>query len=464
MNSPYALVTQHYTLPFTLYPYQVETVNELAPLPRSGHYLAVGVGKTATSTVCALYKLKHQGAQIVLVLMPPILIPTWKRWLESIKGTSVKDYRGSPKQRAEIEFDADFILMSYDIFKRDQEMIQRKVRRRRVVLICDEATAIKSVESKNYKTVRDFCEDGDLMLLTGTPLSKVLDGYAYVKLLAPVIYRNYKMFTNVHVIDFDYWGAPTGFQNLDLLKENMSVNAVRLLKEDVLKDLPAITYSPMYYDLTPEHARLYRELVSEQLLALPDGGKIDATQTTALWHACQQIVIGWSHFSGDESVRPAAFDILDQVLEELDDQKLIVFTNYRFTSRLVNAYLQKVNAVPVYGEISGAQQQKNIDRFMADPSCRALVAQVQSAGYGLNLQGVCSNVLFLESPLVPLHFEQAVGRVYRNGQQNKVQVRVAIANKTLQVRLHGLLMAKDALVNKVVRSHKDLRNSLYGDE
>lgn len=477
--TPYELVASRYGLPFTLYNYQVTTVNNLAPLPKSGHYLAVGVGKTATSTVSALYKKEVGQIDKVIVLMPPILLMSWYRWLTSIKGVTAMIYAGTPKKRERMKFDADFILMSYDIFKRDYDRIVTSFDHERTCTIADEATAIKNIESKNYQKVRDFTEIGHAMLLTGTPLAKILDGYAYVKQLAPSVYRSFQQFKNIHVDEEDFFGTPVKFKNLDLLNKNMRVNSVRILKEDVLKELPEITYTPLHYELDPKHLALYQKLAEEQLLEYEDGTKFDATEATRLWHALQQVVMNYDHFSQNPENLSAGFDVIDQVMDELGGEqsalsgnngdavsdpgkKLIIFTNYKLTSRHVTEHTKKYGSVAVYGEISAGQQQKNIDRFMTDPSCRVLVAQVQSAGYGLNLQDCCSDILFMESPLIPTQFEQAVGRVYRNGQKRKVHIRVGIAQGTIQLRLLNILMKKDHLVNQVVRNHKDIRDALFG--
>jgi len=461
---PYQVVKAHYKLPFELYNYQEKTVNELGYLQRSGHYLAVGVGKTATSTCVALYKMIRGQATHVIVLMPPILITTWLRWLESIQNVTAVAYRGTPKERALISLDAEFTLMSYDIFKRDQARILKNIKDcAKVILICDEATAIKNIESQTHQAVRDIVIQGaHLMLLTGTPMSKVYDAYAYIRFLGPSVYRNFKAFQNIHTLSYDFFKNPCEYQNLQLLADNMKLNSVRILKEDVLKELPAITYTPIFYNLAPAHQKLYKRLADEQLLELEDGGKIDATQVTALYHALQQCVVSWDYFGADSNLRAACYDVIDEVIEELAGRKLIIFTYYQRSSRAISRYLEGRGAVAVYGATTPKQKQINIDRFISDPNCREMVAQVQSAGYGLNLQESCSDILFIETPTVPMHFEQATGRVYRNGQKHKVQVRVAVAEETIQVRLQQLLIEKDSLINSVVRNFKDLKNALYG--
>lgn len=461
--NPVDLVLSRYGLPFEFYPYQAGTINELAPLPKSGHYLAVGVGKTATSTACCLYKKAVGDIDKAIVLMPPILLDMWNRWLTSIKGTTSMVYRGAPSQRKKLKFDKDFTLMSYQIFKQDMDRILKEFNPERTALVCDEATAIKNYSSQNYKMVRDFSMDGHLMLLTGTPMANPADGYAYVKLLAPEVYRNFNHFRNVHVEEEDFFGKPKSWSNLDLLEKHMKINAVRILKEDVLDQLPEITYTPIHYSLHDKHLALYKQLVEEQLIELGDGSKIDATEATALWHKCQQLVCNYGFFSDDDSVRSAGFDLIDQTMDELGDQKLIVFTNYRMTSESVYAYCrEKWGATLIYGGTKPNDRQKHIDRFMDDRKCQIMVAQMQSAGYGLNPQEVCADVLFMEEPLTPILFEQAVGRVYRNGQKRKVNARVGVALGTIQEHLLSELMRKDALVNTIVRNYQDIRKALYG--
>jgi SNF2 family DNA or RNA helicase len=461
--TPCDIVASRFKLPFELYGYQKSVVNELALYPKSGHYLAVGVGKTATSTVSALFKIIMGEADRVIVTMPPILLRGWYKWLMSIPGVTATIYRGEPAQRRKLNFEAMFTLMTIEMFKRDQARILTETNPNRTVLIVDEATSIKNYASQNYKTVRDYSMDGHLMLLTGTPLAKIEDAYAYIKLIAPQIYRNFNMWRNIHITKEDFFGKPVEYANLDLLEQNLRVHSRRLLKEDVLAELPEIAYQPLFYDLADDHMALYRRLAEEQMLELEDGGKIDATQETRLWHCMQQIILNHAYFSGNPNATSAGFELVDQVLDELAGQKLIVFTNYRMTSAAMHAYLTKCGAVAVYGGISAKEQERNIVKFMEDPACQVLVAQVQSAGYGLNLQDMCADVLFMEMPLTPIQFEQAVGRVYRNGQKRKVRVRLAIASGTIQVNRQESLLRKDEQVNRVVRNYKDIRKALYGE-
>lgn len=459
---PYEVVKASYTLPFDLYPFQIDSINELAYRPAAGYYLDVGLGKSITSTVAALYKLMN-GADIVIVLMPPILITGWLRFLARIPEVSAMAYRGTPAERKALRFDKQFVCMSYQIFKKDYERIASDLTGKRVVIVADEATAIKNPSSDNHKKLYNFLVGHDVMLLTGTPLSKPEDAYAYCKIIAPGTYRSFQHWKNLHCDEVDFFGNIVSYRNLDMLAENMKINAVRILKEDVLKDLPSITHTALYYDLAPDHQRLYEKLADEQLLKLENGGKIDATTAQALYHALGQIVTNYDHFSGNPSAVSGALELVDEVLEELGGKKLLVFTNYRMTNRTLTKYLAKYNARVIFGETPESQRQQSLDTFVSDDSCRCLVLQTTSGGFGIDgLQSVARDVLFLEIPPVPAWFHQAAARLHRVGQRSNVHVRIAVAQRTCNVRQFNQLMSKDALVGRVLPNIKDLRDAIHG--
>ena len=455
----------YHKLPFELRKDQVEDVENLYGFERIALFNEVGTGKTATATVLALaWDTDHN-----IILMPPILLRQWQRWLQSLHDVGpVLVYRGNPRERAAMDLARHrWLLMTIQIFKKDLPRIRKALGDRSVTTIVDEGHSIKNVESANHKAVRDFSAGQHLQILTGTPVSAPGDAYGYVKLKTPGVYRSQKQFENLHVADRDFFGNVTEWQNLEMMNANLMLQSTRRLSKEVLKHLKTPNYIPIYYELDPEHLALYNQLADEQLLLLPDGGKIDATSAGRLYNALQQIVLNWAHFSGEPSHVSKAFDLIDNVAEEIDlmnqaNSKLIVFTYYVMSSRAVTAALAKYNAVACYSEISRSQQDKNLERFLTDPSCRVLVAQPTSAGMGFNPQHVCKEILFIEEPVVPWQFSQGVGRVDRDGQLYTPNIRLGIAEGTIQKRLHDNLLKKDTLANKVQGGFIDLREAIHG--
>lgn len=467
--TPYEVVKQHFTLPFELYPFQADAANELAPLTSAGYYLDIGTGKTPTSTVAVLYKFLVHGAQHCVCHMPPILLDRWSHWLAQVKrrdGTPLRVtvYRGTPAERKRIALDGEFILMSTQIFKKDYDDLVQYLGHKPLVVLVDEATSVKNVGSDNYKKTRDFSTGHELLLLTGTPMSTPMDAYAFCKLVAPNIYRNLRQFENLHVEERDFFGNITKWKNLDLLRENVKVNACRVLKTDVLPYLPRVTYDPMFYQLDPAHMKLYRTLAEEQLLPLKDGGKIDKTQVNALHHALGQIIINYDYFADDPKCKSRTVDLIEEVAGELDGRKLLVFANYRMSNRKLIELLSPYGAVGAFGDLTPKQQSKNIAQFIDDPKCGVLCAQPRSVGYGVDgIQQVCSDVIYAETPTVAKDFWQSLGRIWRDGALRGIQCRIAVAQGTLQVRRLNQLLANEELVSNVQRSYADLRAEILGN-
>ncbi len=450
-------------LPVNLYDFQVDTVNELGPLKTAGYYLAAGTGKTLTSIAACVHKLRTGQIKTVICVMPPVLLTNWSRTLSSIEGVTHVIYRGSPKERDQIDLDADFVLVGYQIFKKDFARFERRFTAAdNFAVLCDEAQAIKNPGSDNYKKVRDLSAGQHLLLLTGTPLSIPLDGYVYCNLVAPGMYRSYHQFCNIHVAERDFFDKPIKFANLDLLAENMRVNAKFITQRDALKDLPEVTYTPIFYDLDPAHKKLYKQLAEEQLIKFDNGEKLDLTNVTALIHALSQVPMNAEHFSGGK-IKSTGLDLLDEIMDELGDRKLVVFTYYKMTNRSLIKHCSKYNAVALYGEISAKEKQAALDRFVNDPGCRLILLQTLSGSAGIDhLQDVCNDMLFLENSYNPIHFEQGVARVLRSGQTLPVNVRIAIANDTIQKYIMDVVLNKDDILGVVQRGSGGLRSAIFG--
>jgi SNF2 family DNA or RNA helicase len=284
-------------------------------------------------------------------------------------------------------------------------------------------------------------------LLTGTPLNSPMDGYAFINLVAPGVYRNLLHYTNTHVASVDQFDNPKSFQNLDLLKENLLINSSLKTKEDVLHDLPEAIITEIEYELDKKHYALYKTLANDKLLKLPDGEKIDATQATALYHALGQIVCQWHHFGADPALKSKIYDLIEEVLEELGHRKLIVFSNYQRTNEEV---VRRFGCPGIWGQIPHKQKLLNQARFLYDDRCRLIAMHPQSGGVGLDgFQHVCQDVLYTEPPITPSHWTQSLSRVHREGQTQSVTVRMSIARGTLQRHLTTRLSEKEALIQPV---------------
>jgi SNF2 family DNA or RNA helicase len=452
---------------------QKEDIVRAAVWRRALADLPVGYGKTVIATAVALM-LQND---INVILVPPILVAQWVAWLESIPGAGrVVDYTGSPKVRAQLDLDgAQWLVTSYQLFNNDIQRLSKEMAHANVFTVVDECQNLKG-RGVLFKHVRSFSMSRDLLLMSGTIASKVGDHYAYIKLNSPDVYSTYTQFENIHVKERDIFKQPTEWHNLDLLQANLNLRRIHRTKEEVHSALPKGRVIPIYYDLSKEHMALYKRLMEEQLLLLDDGGKIDATTATRLYHAAQQIVLDFGYFAGDPTKRSAVFDLVDEIADEIDlggttlidgvarpASKLILWTTHRSVSRLIgehmDARLAKIGKRGVMA-FSEVDSKKSIKQFMEDPDTVCLTAQPGSAGAGLNPQYMCWEAAFIQIPTTTIPFIQSTGRIDRKGQRYPPNNRLLIARGTIQEKLLKSLQNNDELVNRAAGSKQGIKDLL----
>lgn len=459
--NPIEALEKHYKLPFDLYPYQMENLEFYTNNRKTGMFWEPGTGKTAQAVASALIWLGEREYDKVVVIMPPILIDQWRVFLESVEGVEPEDilmYRGTVKQREKLKLGKNkFTLVSSAIFRIENDKFNAAFDSNTYV-IRDEAHDIKNMQTQNFKKFKAFAADKAVNLLTGTPLSDPEDAYAYMSLLAPEIYRTKSRFMNIHAGRRDFFNKVLEWNDLDMLRDNMNMVSTRVLFKDV-HDIKEV-FTPIPYTLNKKHWELYRQVAEDELLRIDDS-KIDATSTQALYHTLQQIICNFEYFGNGKST---CFDVIEQVLDEINGRKLVIFGYYRRTNEALLEHLKKYNAVAAYGAQTPVQNRTAAETFQKDPDCRIMIVQPSSGGVGLDgLQTVCHDGLFLEFPSMR-EFKQAYARLHRTGQKNVVNIRIAYALETLQVTQFANLMHKDSVVNKVVRSKEDLRKAIFGEK
>jgi superfamily II DNA or RNA helicase len=110
------------------------------------------------------------------------------------------------------------------------------------------------------------------------------------------------------------------------------------------------------------------------------------------------------------------------------------------------------------GFFTGAEGQKrrtqNIVEFHDDPRFSILFAS-DAGGVGLNLQHAANCVINLELPWNPAVLEQRIGRVYRLGQENPIDVYNLVCEQGIESRIAGLVGSKQAFFKGLFDGESD---------
>jgi SNF2 family DNA or RNA helicase len=125
----------------------------------------------------------------------------------------------------------------------------------------------------------------------------------------------------------------------------------------------------------------------------------------------------------DTASKMGAFEAL---IERLDQKPLLVFATFAGEMDMAEAILKRhgYNVGFIRGGMSDAGREAAIAASREDAAeCRptTLIVQIQAGNAGINLQHL-TRVIFLSSHWNPSVMDQAVGRSYRIGQQNRVDV------------------------------------------
>lgn len=146
--------------------------------------------------------------------------------------------------------------------------------------------------------------------------------------------------------------------------------------------------------------------------------------------------------------------IAEQIIDDLTNggiQKLTIFGIHKIGIKWLAEKLRNFNPVTITGDTPAEKRQPNIDRFQSDPSCRAILGNIDAMGTGVDgLQNVCDEAIFMEQSWVPSQNAQAIMRLCRIGQKNPVRARVFSLFGSVDERVTDVLVDKTRELAKIL--------------
>ncbi len=351
-----------------LFKHQQKAV-ELFPEKR---YLAweVGTGKT----IGALAIAKHHGFKNLLIVAPK---SAHLSWLNDNK-----------------HFNLDLEVATYERFRDKLNNFSKYD-----LVIFDEAHKLsytKTEWTKKAINLRHSREIREVLLLSGTPLDMYHKIYAQIRVMNPFDpkfreYPSYTRFINAYFMLDEYF-RPRGLLRQEFkqeLKEWFEQYAFVVKREDVI-ELPPL--QEFVINLKP--VELEYDL-SNYVLA----------NFTKEYHA--------------SSITKEKIDYVIDFIEE--NPNTIVFSYFIDFVEAVKSKL-KNNAYYITGQTPDTVRKQIIEK-----QDKPLIT-TYAMSEGANLQKGYKNIVFASLPLKYIDLEQAIGRVYRAGQSNKVALFYLIQN------------------------------------
>lgn len=118
-------------------------------------------------------------------------------------------------------------------------------------------------------------------------------------------------------------------------------------------------------------------------------------------------------------------EVVDKVLQQNPQEKLLIFSEYRGTQDWIESALVsqfgRESTVLIHGSMSLDERLDVIDRFEREDGAQFLIS-TEAGGEGINLQQRCHIMVNYDLPWNPMRLVQRIGRLYRYGQQKRVVV------------------------------------------
>jgi len=141
-------------------------------------------------------------------------------------------------------------------------------------------------------------------------------------------------------------------------------------------------------------------------------------------------------------------EYVTDLLETID--KLVLVVYHKETIQKLSEVFK--NSVTIHGGMDSNFKQRQINRFIEDPTCNLIIGQISVIGYGIDgLQNVCNYIVFGELDWSPGIIEQAKDRLRRIGQNNTVFAYYLIAAGTIEEDIDLKLGWKRKVIKELVK-------------
>jgi SWI/SNF-related matrix-associated actin-dependent regulator of chromatin subfamily A-like protein 1 len=483
------------TLKMQLRPFQKVGVLTAIKFERCFIADEMGLGKTAES-IAAVEKL---NAYPCLVVVPASLKLNWQREINMWVNRSSKIISGVIKRDEDdniipVDYDADFVIINYDILDRDatkkknkeniddnqEEKISHLSSMEEIKfksIIFDESHYIKNHKAQRTKAIKKLAKGIKYRFaLTGTPLlNKPKELMTQLDALDRLdsfggFWSFAKRYCGAFETEFGWsMGDST---NLDELHDKLDkLCMIRRLKIDVLKELPPKqrTYLPIEIDNEEEYklaVKDFRKWLRKKLID-PEQYKNEVEHLKNLTKSQKKLLIESKINSRiDKTLSAEALvkieylkqltvrgkmtkfkEFIDNALEQ--GIKLVVFATHKDIQNELWEIYKDRNATRIFAEDTLVERDKNISKFQTDDSCRLIIASLKAGGVGITLTK-SSTVVFIEFGWTPADHDQAEDRCHRMGQNDSVNCYYLYGKDTIDEGTIELIQKKRSIAEAAI--------------
>ena len=439
---------------FNPYPYQRRAIQHILDHPAAGLFLDMGLGKTVI-TLTAVAELLHDRFEVekVLVVAPlRVADSVWtaeaEKW-DHLRYLKISKVLGDRKKRmSALQEKADIYVINRENIPWLVDHYKRKWPFDMVVI--DELSSFKSSNAKRFRALRKVRPMiSRIVGLTGTPAPNgLIDLWPQIYLLDQG-QRLGKTITQYR----DRFFRP-GKRNGHIVYEWIVKDPDEIYKriDDIVISMKAADWLEMPEKIDrivkvklPDEARQkYKQLERDLILRFTEGGDIVAANGAVLVNKLLQLAQGAAYDENDEVkfIHGAKLDALEDILEASAGKPVLAFYIYQHDKARILERFKQARVLESNDDI----------RDWNAGEIPLLLAHPASAGHGLNLQAGGNIIVWFGLPHSLELYEQANGRLYRQGQKEKVIIHHLVAEKTFDEAVMKALQRKAMTQNDLMEA------------
>lgn len=369
-----------------------------------------------------------------------------------------------------------WLCVPYDAFisKNSKKFIWEVLSRRKCLYTLDESSCIKTPSAKRtISIIASGVYAPYRRILEGTPVSNSpFDIYSQVRFLDRDFWaRELEINTAVEFRQyFGVWrkrgnetsafdmGVCIAYRRLDQLQACLKKLGSRILKSEVLPDLPPKLFAKRYFDLSPVQSRVYSQLKEDFMAVLDSGNVVTAPLAITQLLRLQQVTCGYvpvDAIDGDpqptELLGPTnpRLDLMAEAAEATPHQA-IIWARFRMDIDLITKMLGP-KATRYDGQVDQADRQRNKEAFLAGDK-QFMVANQAAMSRGHTFINALSTFYYSNSFKLTERL-QSEDRNHRAGQHNSVEYTDLLASGTVDLR-----------IVRNLRNKVDIASQVTGDE
>ncbi len=386
---------------FSLYPYQVPAAFAMSNFNQVFYTDDMGLGKTPT-TIAALSDMYARGHKKFIICVLFATVGQWESSIAAFSTFNVLRVRGNKQQRYKMyqdflqDEDEDILLVSYNTLSTDAEVISKL---RYSTVIFDEADYFKSPTSAVFRAVSLVrYKASKCILISGTPVSGRLDdSFDFIEILTNKAISYYKLrdlFCEMTEIKTPIFDKRTGRRRdirVKIIKKYRNISKFRELFEQFTfgrsieqtgTKMPNLEVSFVFLNKTQTLSR-YEKLIlagtfvksKEEKIKLNGLQKVSYLQRG--FHSLKMLY-------PDSTVENPKIDELYRLLEELKDEQVAIFCNYKQIPSEIKDYLEANGGLAmVTGDVTGNTRLNQLKEFVTGKRKYLILTLAGYAGVSL---------------------------------------------------------------------------------